>query len=117
MNTENNTTEYLTDIKFRNAVKKATKLSVRGKNDSGYRFSVNIDKADTVDRDLRDTTFRVRYYGGDRANVNGMAEVMDRNVRLVQDLAMAGFEIVEVECHRTFSRDTELVRVYRKRAN
>lgn len=117
MNTETNTTEYLTEIKFRNAVKKATKLNVFGKNETGNRYGVTISKVGIYKDFENETVFKISYIGGYRvANENSMNDVMNKNIRLVQDLSIAGFEIVEVEVMNTFTRDIEIVRAYRKAA-
>jgi hypothetical protein len=117
MNTENTTTEYLTDIKFRNAVKKATKLNVFGKNEVGNRYGVNISRVGIYKQYDNETVFTVTYWGGYRvANENSMRDVMDKNVRLVQDMMIAGFECVDVEVMNTYTRNIEIVRAYRKAA-
>ncbi len=109
------TTEYLTDIKFRNAVKKATKLSVAGKN-SYDRHAVHIDQSSIVGKD--DTLFNVEYYSG---RFSDSAETVridgEKRVRLVQDLMMAGFECVEVEMMNNISRERFIGRAYRKAVN
>jgi hypothetical protein len=107
------TTEYLTDIKFRNAVKRATALRVFNKSELGHRFGVSIERARVVGDDSQ-TYFTVNYYGGNKFNMNSMEQLMKNNIRLVQDLAMAGFEIVQVSGMRQYSSEVETLRVYRK---
>lgn len=86
-------TEYLKDIKFRNAVKKATRFRVSGKN--------KTDRGSFVIRDFRSDDnnhrFTISYYyggfGGDRAEVHNL----QRELEFQRDLFMAGFEGEYVE--------------------
>ncbi len=107
--TMSTTTEvgYLTDIKFRNAVKRTlTGFRVLGKNDYG-RFAVYIDG---VYRD--ETLFEVRYVGGDWSK-NAEAQ-LEKQLKLERQLTLAGFELVEFESTR-FS-EKRIAYGWRKRA-
>jgi hypothetical protein len=98
---------YLTDIKFRNAVKRAlTGFRVLGKNDYG-RFAVYIDG---VFRD--ETLFEIRYAGGDWTPNH--EKQLENQLRLERQLTLAGFELVEFESTR-FS-DKRIAYGWRKRA-
>lgn len=99
---------YLTDIKFRNAVKRTlVGFRVLGKSDHG-RFAVYIDSAYGDD-----TLFEVRYVGSDWAK-NGEAQ-LEKQLKLERQLTLAGFELVEFESRR-FS-DVRTAYGWRKRAN
>ena len=102
--------EYLTDIKFRNAVKRSlTGFRVLGKNDYG-RFSVSIDG---IYED--ETLFKVNYNHGD---FNKTAEEnLKGQLRLERQLTLAGFEMVEREMTRNWSQETETYYLWRKAAS
>ena len=82
------TREYLTDIKFRNAVKRAVTGRVVGKND--YGRGVVIKQADTRDSDP--TLFNIRYQYGDYST-----ESLERQLKLERELTLAGFELLVAE--------------------
>lgn len=81
------TTEYLKDIKFRNAVKRSIRQRVLGKTEY-RRFAVRIKE---VYGD--DTLFEIYYRGGDWAKTdeNRLREQLD----VERQLSVAGFELVE----------------------
>jgi len=85
-------TEYLTDTKFRNAVKRTlAHFRVLGKNEAGRRYSVRIQTATYND----DTLFTITYRGGD-AGFNGDKIViakLEKQLQMERQLVMAGFEM------------------------
>ena len=94
MNTTTTTeVEYLKDIKFRNAVKKATRFRVSGKNITD-RGSFVIRAFRSGDDNHR---FTITYYyggfGGDRADVLNL----QKELEFQRELFMAGFEGEYVE--------------------
>lgn len=102
---------YLTDIKFRNAVKRTlVGFRVMGKNDH-RSFAVYIDQVHYQD----DTLFAIRYRGGDWAK-NGEAQ-LENQLRLERQLMLAGFELVESEKYDGFRGVKVPVMAWRKRAN
>jgi hypothetical protein len=99
--------EYLTDIKFRNAVKRTLSgFRVLGKHDYG-RFSVSIDG---IYED--ETLFKVNYHHGD---FNKTAEgKLEGQLRLERQLTLAGFEMVKREMTLSWSKETETCYLWRK---
>jgi hypothetical protein len=96
--------EYLTDIKFRNAVKRTTRFNVFGKNDYG-RYGVYIDPVSRFD--AANTLFEVRYTGGD---FQKNSEIQLRNQLLLErELTLGGFELVAYEKRESA---TEIVTAY-----
>lgn len=91
-------TEYLTDIKFRNAVKKALKgFRVLGKNDVSGRYTVRVQTATYND----DTLFTITYRGGD-AGFNGdkvVIAALEKKLQMERQLVMAGFEMSPATDH------------------
>jgi len=111
MNTTTETqVEYLTDIKFRNAVKRSlTGFRVLGKNDYA-RFSVTIDG---IYED--ETLFKVNYNHGQRSKT---AEgQLEGQLRLERQLTLAGFEMVKFETTRNWSNEKETCYLWKKAAN
>jgi hypothetical protein len=102
--------EYLKDIKFRNAVKKATRFRVSGKTktDRGSFVIRAFHSGDNNDR------FTITYYyggfGGDRADVINLKKELE----FQRDLFMAGFEGEYVEEH--VRGEIEKVFVWKKAA-
>ena len=91
------TREYLTDIKFRNAVKRAVTGRVVGKND--YGVGTVIKQADTRDNDP--TLFKVTYnYFTSEYGVTSL----ERQLNLERELTLAGFELVNTEVWGYFEK-------------
>jgi hypothetical protein len=108
-------TEYLTDIKFRNAVKRATKLRVFNKSDFGYRYGVRIASVTPYGFPGVDTFFTVRWLGGSSNHENVIANAKEEQAKLTADLLKAGFEPVEIMVRRPFSTtELESIIAYRK---
>jgi hypothetical protein len=81
-------TEYLTDIKFRNAVKKALKgFTVLGKNEVSRRYTVRVQTATYKD----DITYLITYRGGDR--IGNEQPYLQKRSEMENQLAAAGFEM------------------------
>lgn len=79
--------EYLTGMKFRNAVKKAlTGFTVLGKNETGRRYTVRIQAASYKN----DGTFTIIYRGGD--NIRNQPFTTEKRLEMEHQLVMAGFE-------------------------
>jgi hypothetical protein len=96
--------EYLTETKFRKAVKKATRFNVFGKNENG-RYGIFIRPASVLGHQT--TLFEVLYAGG---HFRGHAENQLRNqLTLERELTLAGFELVAYEKHAS---DIEIVTAY-----
>jgi hypothetical protein len=79
--------EYLTGMKFRNAVKKAlTGFTVIGKNETSRRYTVRIQAASYKN----DGTFTITYRGGDI--MRNEALTTEKRLEMEHQLVMAGFE-------------------------
>ncbi len=94
-------TEYLTEIKFRNAVKKATKLRVFNKNEFNYCYGVTIAKALIVGVADNETIFTVDWHGGSKWSPSGAVADYKLGLCLANDLLAAGFEPVAVSLRST----------------
>ena len=89
------TREYLTDIKFRNAVKRSVSGRLIGKND--YGTGVVVRGADTRDDDP--TLFKVTYNWGTYG-----VHSLEKQLNLERELVLAGFELVKVEVWDWFKK-------------
>ena len=114
MNNIDTNTEYLTEIKFRNAVKRATKLHVFNKSGYDYRYGVFISNVTPYGFSGENTFFTVQWFGGNSNHENVVANAKEKSAILKADLAEAGFEIVEIQVRRFFSSELETIRAYRK---
>ena len=103
MNTTDTTTEFLTGIKFKNAVRRATRLRVANSGQYG-RFLVYVDRTPT------EGVFHVWYRGGD---FSVSQSDIDNKARLHADLLAAGFEPAEFT-FRTFGLNSETKLGWRK---
>lgn len=89
------TTEYLTEIKFRNAVKRTVTGRVAGKSEF-TRFATHIDQVwDSETRDWSETMFKVWYRGGDWAKND--ENRLEGQLKIERELFMAGFEALWVD--------------------
>ena len=113
--TEVTTTEYLTDIKFRNAVKR-TLGSVIGKN-SYDRSGYSVNPITSVDGNW----FTVSYstYGTlGRMSEEAIIRFIQTRENMIYNLIEAGFETKKIEITKTYRgvSETTQVRVWRKAA-
>ena len=104
--------EYLKDIKFRNAVKKATRFRVGSKN--GYeRGAFHISPLEMFDDNNHQ--FKISYFhggfDGDRITIINL----EKELEFQRELFMAGFEGEYVE-ERVAGGKTETVFVWKKAA-
>ena len=110
MNTTITEVEYLKDIKFRNAVKKATRYSVGSKN--GYeRMAFHISPLEMFDDN--NYQFKISYYHGGFSSDRGTIDGLEKELELQRELFMAGFEGEYVE-ERVANGKTETVFVWKK---
>jgi hypothetical protein len=113
--TEVTTTEYLNEIKFRNAVKR-TLGSVIGKN-SYDRSGYTVNPITSVDGGW----FTVGYmtYGTiGKMNEESVLRFMQTRENMIYSLIEAGFETKKIEITKTWGgvKETTQVRVWRKAA-
>jgi hypothetical protein len=105
---EATTTEYLSEIKFRNAVKRATSLKVRNKN-SFEHYAITIDL-------FRNEWFTVRFVGGGYIHPVSAQLQAEKQLMLTHHLYAAGFEHSYMEA-RNYLGETVLESVWRKAGN
>ena len=103
--TTETTTTYLNDIKFRNAVKRATHFGVEGKNQY-RRYVVRIDH-------VRDEWFTVRYMGGRTHSETAAWDTAGKQIALIHEMYEAGFEHSYVDV-KLFNGESIKTSVWRK---